>query len=314
MKSKYEKFEKDLKETIDSLKELGLSEEVIKQKWEQYLKTASEIHKDLPPELDKEFIIKKRALANLKRLKARVSKLKEIKGICIGFTERRDLIAIMKRIATSIWEKDPERAVAEGYTDEEGRPLDNRPTIMGRPNPNFGKPLPDDAHAYIRQYFFITPKGWLVILTAREDKSAMPCQIGKWYSFKANIRQVDESLEIVRASTSVVTQLTELMSAPEIDLKSILSKYMEPLEDGLDETEFFIAQALVVRKGNGILVVDDPNYHMRYPEAVGFYREDLQEVIDKIEVNDLVWIIGRGRKFTFETGERVFDLWGVGKW
>ena len=62
-------------------------------------------------------------------------------GVVVGDTGAYDDMEERKRIAKAIYKKDPERAVVDGFTDAEGNPLDRRPKVMGRDNPNYGKPI-----------------------------------------------------------------------------------------------------------------------------------------------------------------------------
>lgn len=75
------------------------------------------------------------------------SRAKIFKGICLGFSEYRDMLAGIRASILAEYERDPQRAIAEGLVRIEGDrviPLDNRPTLpSGDPNPNYGKPIPE---------------------------------------------------------------------------------------------------------------------------------------------------------------------------
>jgi len=307
MSSKLARLEEDLAKVKHSLRELGLDDATIDAKWNEYLKNASMRFKD-------EFVIKKRALANLKRLLYRVSKLHDVVGLCIGVSPKIDLIALMRKKAQLIWEQNPERAISEGITDEEGNPLDYRPTIFGRENPNFGKPLPEDAHEYRRSYYFLNANGEIIELQARDEQTKLVCEVGKWYKFKASLRGKDESRGLIQMRTSVLTDFVEIVNPPDLDLAQALESHIEPLEDGLNEADFFVSKVIVVRKGKNLLVVDDVEYYCTAPEVIGFYEDYLAPIVDQLNVGDVIYVLGRGRKFEFEGGIPTFSIWGVGKW
>lgn len=65
----------------------------------------------------------------------------DYKGIVLGATGPEDAIENTRQISFHIFNKDPERAVREGYTNDDGVVLDRRDRVMGRPNPKRGMPL-----------------------------------------------------------------------------------------------------------------------------------------------------------------------------
>jgi len=70
-------------------------------------------------------------------------------GLTLGVSEPFDMVRTARREATEAWQENSEQAIAEGLCNTEGFPLDTKAEFSnGRPNPNFGKPLPD--HSWIR--------------------------------------------------------------------------------------------------------------------------------------------------------------------
>lgn len=68
-------------------------------------------------------------------------------GIIFAVSGVFDMAARARLDAKEVWRTNPDKAVAEGWTDTEGNPLDRRETFAsGAPNRNFGKPLPEHAN------------------------------------------------------------------------------------------------------------------------------------------------------------------------
>jgi len=70
-------------------------------------------------------------------------------GMIVKVASPMDIMRSMRQAALTIYEKNPHKAVTEGWTDAEGTPLDIRKTYKsGKVNADFGKPLPE--HQYIQ--------------------------------------------------------------------------------------------------------------------------------------------------------------------
>ena len=71
--------------------------------------------------------------------------LKPWRGLCLGVSAMRDILAGLKAGAMAMYQENPEAAIAQGVVRVEGTkviPLDTRETFgEGRTNPNYGKPL-----------------------------------------------------------------------------------------------------------------------------------------------------------------------------
>jgi len=83
------------------------------------------------------------------------------KGFLLGADTVRDIKEQMRRKALKIYDAEGENAILEGYVDENGTPLDWRPTIKNRygievDNPNYHKPIV--GHQYVRDIFGIVQK------------------------------------------------------------------------------------------------------------------------------------------------------------
>jgi hypothetical protein len=83
------------------------------------------------------------------------------RGFILGADAIRDLKEQMRRKALRIYEEEGENAKIEGYVDENGNPIDWRPTIRNRrgeevENPDYHKPI--TGHLYVRDLFGIAIK------------------------------------------------------------------------------------------------------------------------------------------------------------
>jgi len=83
------------------------------------------------------------------------------KGFLLGADSIRDIRENQRRRAIRRYEEDPETAKLEGCADEQGTPLDSRPTVRSRrgeevDNPNYHKPI--IGNQYVRDIFGIVVK------------------------------------------------------------------------------------------------------------------------------------------------------------
>jgi len=142
---------KTIKEKVDELSKtvedkLGVTKQKVLDQWEEELATVANLRGDLPDEEQE-----KRAFLRLRGHWKRElrSPAKFYEGIIFRVAPPFDVLRSMHAAAQIIYEKDPQKAVAEGWTDEQGHTLDNRRKYStGRVNENYGKKLPD--HRYIQ--------------------------------------------------------------------------------------------------------------------------------------------------------------------
>ena len=126
----------------------------IEQEYNALLLDEKEIHKELDLETQKQRALQRLAYIYKKQLR---SPAVGFEGIIIGVSDCVDIIAKQKREAIALYRNDPQTAIAEGITDEEGIPLDTkREWANGRQNPNYGKPLPENN--FLRNIFGVATK------------------------------------------------------------------------------------------------------------------------------------------------------------
>lgn len=83
------------------------------------------------------------------------------KGFLLGADNMRDIKESARRRNMKEYDEDPEGAKLAGFADENGQPLDSRPTIKNRrgeevDNPDYHKPI--IGHRYVRDIFGIVQK------------------------------------------------------------------------------------------------------------------------------------------------------------
>ena len=133
---------------------LSLPIEEIESEFSKVLKEEESIHPDSSTEQRELRTLQRLALMYKKQLR---SPAVGFEGIIIGIGECNDIVARQKREATELFKTDPQTAISEGVTNEEGIPLDTREEwSTGRVNPQYGKPLPE--HNYLRNVWGIVTK------------------------------------------------------------------------------------------------------------------------------------------------------------
>ena len=119
---------------------LSVPIEQINAEFDRILLEEKSIHPDLSQEQQELRTLKRLALVYKKQMR---SPAEGFEGIILGTSDCVDAIANKRREAIEVFKVDPQSAVAQGITDEDGNPLDTKETWNdGRANVNYGKPLP----------------------------------------------------------------------------------------------------------------------------------------------------------------------------
>jgi hypothetical protein len=120
-----------------------MSVEAIQTLYDKAIANEKIIHKDLSEEDQQTRAIIVVGLALRKQLK---SPAIGFDGMILADSGKRDTIEKLKKSAMKVYIENPQEAIAQGLTNEEGYPLDPRPTwSTGRANPGFGKLLPENS-------------------------------------------------------------------------------------------------------------------------------------------------------------------------
>ena len=121
---------------------LSLSTEEVEFEYKNIFEDEQNIHKDLGEEQQEQRALQRLALLYKKQLR---SPAIGFEGFIIGMSDCVDTTLRQKREAIELFRTDPQTAISEGITDEEGTPLDTRKEWgEGRQNPKYGKPLPEN--------------------------------------------------------------------------------------------------------------------------------------------------------------------------
>lgn len=136
-----------------------MDKEQLFKTWAEKLQITVEEVKDdlnniLATETDETKALRTLALQYRKQLR---SPAVPFEGIVIGASDSVDIIAKQRREAEELYRTDPQLAISQGVTNEEGVPLETRKEWSeGRANPNYGKPLPQNN--FIRNVWVIAKK------------------------------------------------------------------------------------------------------------------------------------------------------------
>jgi len=142
---------------------LSMNAGQIEKEFDSILANEKEIHTNLSEEQQQQRALQRLALTYKKQLR---SPAVGFEGIIIGAGDCIDIVAKRKREAIALYESDPQTAIGNGTVNEEGVPLDTRATwASGKPNPGFGKPLPENN--FLRTIYGVAKK------TNSEDEPKM---------------------------------------------------------------------------------------------------------------------------------------------
>ncbi len=146
-------------------------------------------------------------------------------GVIIATSDCVDAIARKKQEAKDLFAADPQMCVESGITDNEGTPLDQKKEwSTGRPNPSYGKPLPE--HNYLRNVWGVAKKSkgdeepkFFTMLISGEKAQDETIPIFKPIRFMA----IDKGENKINASTFTQFKVDKLIDAS--DIKELISKH-----------------------------------------------------------------------------------------
>lgn len=267
-------------------------------------------------------VAKERAIRRLllKYKRELMSPARWFEGIVIGDTGPVDVFASIRRTALDLFAKNPQQAINLGWVNAQGQPLDRRPTIAGRPNPNFGQPLPENAIIRVLYGAYTSENGWspFRLMLGQRFPPDFDVPLYKPVKFRANIARVQDGQILALMGASVTrfepTNIDNLNITKVID--DAYSKFKVPLSQIVawhaQRKDLKIAQRLLLTEGDvvefretnisNIVVVTD--------EGV---EQDVAVFVPKNIVIDFgrdsrVLILGRtapARRFDAATGQRI---------
>jgi len=145
----------ELNDYIESWSEkLSISEQDIEKEYQGLLAEEKQIHPQLKEEEHKINALQRLAMSYKKQLR---SPAVGFEGMIIAVGDVVDTVQRQKQEARTLYKENPQKAITNSVTDEDGTPLDTRKEWSeGRPNRNYGKPLPE--HNYLRTAFGVALK------------------------------------------------------------------------------------------------------------------------------------------------------------
>jgi len=220
---------------------LSITEDEVKKDYSELVEDEKKVHPNFSDE-DKE----KRALQRLVTIykKQLRSPAVGFEGCIIGIGDCIDTVARMRANAKKQFNENPQIAIQNGVTDEDGNPLDMREKWSDdRPNPNFGKPLPE--HSYLRNIYGIAlktgkddkPKFFSMSLSGKiADNEDMP--LFKSLKFRAIDRTSPQDIDhLYTLNSSSFTEFKEDSSVKLPKPKELLETYCKSLFVDIDKLE-----------------------------------------------------------------------------
>jgi len=235
-------------------------------------KIYNEVLSTLPESGNKEKLALNKTVNKLRRERMARRTAVDFEGVILGVSELRNVIEEMKRIAEGFSKKDLQAAIKRGMVDPDGTPIDWRPYVRGRPNPNHGQPL--SGYEYVRDILGALKRGgawmpfWLTMYGEKASEEG-PKPNGL-YSFKALEGNVVNG--VLRLDSSEHTEFTAKEGAVP-DVRDILSnqKVLVPIYQLPEHTK--------ARRNQRYTFVEGVIYRIREPRGEnGRFSVDLVDV------------------------------------
>ena len=225
-------------------------------------------------------------------------------GIVIGVGDTIDTVARQKREAQELYRTDPQLAVTQGVTDEQGIPLDTRKEwSTGTPNPRFGKALPENN--FMKNIWILAKKSgseddlkfYNMVLSGKlTEQEDIP--IFKPVRFMA----IDKE-DRINPSSFTKFQIDETINCPEI--KQLLDNYLKVLK--IKELESY---HLINKEDLGRLCCVEGDVSMLNLEPTAFgsrvmVLEDLEASLEDLEAKSLTCWTPERINLDFAEGSKV---------
>jgi len=286
---------------------LSLTTEEINKEFEEILKDEKEIHSSLPLEQQEMRSLKRLALAYKKQMR---SPAVGFEGVIFATSDCVDIIAKKRREAIELFKKDPQAAVTQGVTDENGAPLDTTEIwSTGRQNPNFGKPLSE--HNYLKNIWGIAkkqkdansqPKFFQMLLTGSQATENIPI----FQSLMFQAIDKGEADGVLKLNPSSFTKFVEgNFEVPE--LASIVKNYIPSAKIG----ELRNYHELNKDGFNRIVAVEaDVSMMMLEPTSVGSRIITLEDdsSLEDFDANGLTCWVPERINLDFAEGSKIIVL------
>jgi len=325
-----ENLEQQKRKLKDSIKKistgLGIAEEDLRKEFDGIL---AGIKRDKPNSReDKQW---QTAVAKFRgKYTAQIASPAEpFEGVIFAAPGAFDLNSRAIEAAIQLYATNPEKAIADGYTDAQGRPIDNMPTFPnGQPNPNYGKPL----RPFKQRNFFgvVLHEGKPVWTRIRASGNASNIEaiIGKKVRFRANKpdRQPEDGTLLLNAASVTQFLPVDIPDMPD-PVKLLEYGVMEPfyvelsdIEDWHHEhesdagricfTDGLVAYINDMETG-GKTIVFDTGEEVGKGFRVVIFEPDVAKDLEGCGPGSHVVVFGRTREREFR-GESQIEMIGFG--
>jgi len=286
----------------------------IESEFNKILEEEKAIHKDLTDEQQRDRALKRLALTYKKQLR---SPAVGFEGILIGASDCVDMVAKTRREAKELFKNDPQSAVAQGVTNEEGEPLDiKQEWNSGKTNPRYGKPLPE--HNFIRNLFGIavktncqdTPKVFSMAVTGEKaEKEDLP--IFRPVKFMAIDRTPPEIGE--KAYKLNASQFTNFVINEDIKLPKYDELIKQCCGDSIVELKNVNEYHLSVKDDYNRLaiIIGDVSSLNLEPTSVGsriMVIEDINSSLDDLDAKGMTCWVPPRSNVDFAEGSKVIAI------
>lgn len=314
---------------------------VTREAFDKVVLAKKELVKKNNPDANESVIEKKvYLLVKSEYKKQLLSPAMNFEGVVVSWGRPFDLVAQMRSDAREAMKKSDEQAVAEGYVDDEGFPLDTREAYKsGSVNRNYGKRLP--KHEYIRNLIGVciheeTPKLFRLVLNGRVSADKPATEVLKTelvvpmytpMEFRANVAKTQRDERFLQLNQSKSTDFKS--SDADIDVANVMaSELLDPFRVRPEEVgDYFDAHAtqaerLVVMEGvvtligeeagdsgDVLVVIDSEEGDFDFMGVRCWVPEYLREEPWKIEEGDEVTVMGQANRGKF--GDEEVDMVNV---
>ncbi len=295
---------------------LSITEEDINKSITKIAEEEKQLHKELTPEECEGRALQRIAGIYKKQLR---SPAVGFEGCVIAIGDSIDTVARIKREAAIIFKADPQKAIADGITNDEGIALDTRKEwSTGNPNRRFGLPLP--KHNWLRTIYGVALKSnvdtmpkYFIMQMSGEVATNDNIPLFKPVKFRAIDKTTPENAEAqynMNSSTFTTFDIDETIKLPTTE--ELMTKYCKPIK--VSELSTYHEQnkddynRLVAVEGDVSTIVMEPT-------SVGSRRvilEDSESIFDLDSQGTTCWVPERVL-IDFAEGSKVIMLGRTGQ-
>jgi len=217
------------------IEKLSLSEEEIMRDYNEFKEEENKLHPTLS-QSDKDKLALQKLATSYRRLLR--SPAVSFEGMIIGASDVIDVIKRKRAEAIKMYKENPQHAIAQGITDENGNPLETKQVWAdGKPYAGFGKPL--EQESLLRNVYGIagkkgsSPSFFIMTMNGNVAKTNIP--LFTPIRFRAIDKGIDGAVLNLRASS--FTTFKEDLSIQLPPVKELIDKFCSGYEVKLSELD-----------------------------------------------------------------------------